>query len=89
MATSAPVLPAPGFHDDFLGQQSEAFESNAVTLHDALNKALEELQKNASDPGLLAAYQSALGSYTVFRNAQTNTIKTFKDIDMSIVQAAR
>lgn len=83
------VDPAPGFHDDFLGQQSQAFEDGAVKLHDALNTALEELQENSSDPGLLAAYQSALGSYTVFRNVQTNTVKTFKDIDMSIVQAAR
>ncbi|MDE1196467.1 MAG: type III secretion system needle filament subunit SctF [Pseudomonas sp.] len=85
----AEVSPAPGFHDDFLGQQSEAFENGAVKLHEAMNKALEDLQADSSDPGLLAAYQSALGSYTVFRNVQTNTVKTFKDIDMSIVQAAR
>jgi len=86
---TAPVIPAPGFHDDFLGKQAEAFEDGAVKLHDALNAALADLQKDSSDPGLLAAYQAALGSYTVFRNVQTNTVKTFKDIDMSIVQAAR
>jgi type III secretion protein F len=54
-----------------------------------LDKALEDLKKDASDPGLLAAYQTAFSSYTVFRNAQTNTIKGFKDIDMAIIQAAR
>jgi type III secretion protein F len=83
------VDPAPGFHTDFLGQQAKAFEDGAVNLHDALNTALTDLQANSSDPGLLAAYQAALGSYTVFRNVQTNTVKAFKDIDMSIVQAAR
>jgi type III secretion protein F len=85
----AVITPAPGFHDDFLGKQANAFEQGAVKLHDALNTALEDLQANSSDPGLLAAYQAALGSYTVFRNVQTNTVKAFKDIDMSIVQAAR
>lgn len=85
----AEVIPAPGFHDDFLGQQADAFEQGAIKLHDAMNKALEDLQANSSDPGLLAAYQAALGSYTVFRNVQTNTVKAFKDIDMSIVQASR
>lgn len=86
---ASPVNPSPGFHDDFLGNQSGEFENNATALHTAMNKALEDLQKDPSDPGLLAAYQSTLGSYTVFRNVQTNTVKTFKDIDMSIVQSTR
>jgi len=77
------------FPDDFLGEQAAAFELGAQKLKDALDKALEDLKKDASDPGLLAAYQTAFSSYTVFRNAQTNTIKGFKDIDMAIIQAAR
>ncbi|WP_448106933.1 type III secretion system needle filament subunit SctF [Pseudomonas azerbaijanoccidentalis] len=77
------------FADDFLGRQAEAFENGASKLKDVLDKALEDLKKDASDPGLLAAYQAAFSSYTVFRNAQTNTIKGFKDIDMAIIQAAR
>ncbi|MDO7896754.1 MULTISPECIES: type III secretion system needle filament subunit SctF [Pseudomonas] len=77
------------FPDDFLGEQAAAFEAGAQNLKAALDKALEELKKDASDPGLLAAYQTAFSSYTVFRNAQTNTIKGFKDIDMAIIQAAR
>ena len=51
--------------------------------------ALKALEGDASDPTKLAAYQTAFSSYTVFRNAQTNTIKGFKDIDMAIIQAAR
>ncbi|MGJ7515651.1 type III secretion system needle filament subunit SctF [Pseudomonas baetica] len=77
------------FPDDFLGRQAQAFENGAKDLKDALDEALEKLKLDASDPGLLAAYQAAFSSYTVFRNAQTNTIKGFKDIDMAIIQAAR
>ncbi|SCW64766.1 type III secretion system needle filament subunit SctF [Pseudomonas sp. NFACC05-1] len=77
------------FPDDFLGEQAAAFELGAQKLKDVLDKALEDLKKDASDPGLLAAYQTAFSSYTVFRNAQTNTVKGFKDIDMAIIQAAR
>ncbi|RWU18002.1 EscF/YscF/HrpA family type III secretion system needle major subunit [Pseudomonas alkylphenolica] len=77
------------FHDDFLGRQAAAFEKGAKGLKEALDTALEDLQGDASDPALLAAYQAAFSSYTVFRNAQTNTVKGFKDIDMAIIQAAR
>ncbi|SDB14987.1 type III secretion system needle filament subunit SctF [Pseudomonas sp. NFACC13-1] len=77
------------FPDDFLGDQAKAFEDGAQKLKEALDTALEKLKNDASDPGLLAAYQTAFSSYTVFRNAQTNTIKGFKDIDMAIIQAAR
>lgn len=77
------------FPDDFLGRQAEAFENGASGLKAALDNALEDLKLDASDPGKLAAYQTAFSSYTVFRNAQTNTIKGFKDIDMAIIQAAR
>ncbi|PNB75826.1 EscF/YscF/HrpA family type III secretion system needle major subunit [Pseudomonas sp. GW456-E7] len=77
------------FADDFLGRQAQAFEDGASKLKEKLDEALEKLKGNASDPGLLASYQAAFSSYTVFRNAQTNTIKGFKDIDMAIIQAAR
>ncbi|SDA41466.1 type III secretion system major needle protein, YscF/MxiH/PrgI family [Pseudomonas sp. NFACC15-1] len=77
------------FPDDFLGEQAQAFEDGAQKLKEALDIALDKLKTDASDPGLLAAYQTAFSSYTVFRNAQTNTIKGFKDIDMAIIQAAR
>jgi type III secretion protein F len=77
------------FPDDFLGKQAAAFELGAQNLKAALDTALDDLKSDASDPGKLAAYQTAFSSYTVFRNAQTNTIKGFKDIDMAIIQAAR
>jgi type III secretion protein F len=77
------------FPDDFLGRQAQAFEDGAVKLQAALDEALVKLRDNPSDPSFLAAYQTAFSSYTVFRNAQTNTTKGFKDIDMAIIQAAR
>mgnify|MGYP006185696199 FL=1 len=80
---------AVSFVDDFLGKQAAAFEVGASRLKTELDKALAELGKDASDPGKLAAYQAAFSSYTVFRNAQTTTVKGFKDIDMAIIQAAR
>ncbi|WP_371857809.1 type III secretion system needle filament subunit SctF [Pseudomonas sp. NFACC04-2] len=79
----------PSTPDDFLGKQAAALEPGAQGLKEALDQALVDLKTDASDPGKLAAYQSALSSYTVLRNAQTNTIKGFKDIDMAIIQAAR
>jgi type III secretion protein F len=77
------------FADDFLGRQADAFETGATKLKDILDDTLKKLGEDASNPSLLAAYQAAFSSYTVFRNAQTNTIKGFKDIDMAIIQAAR
>ncbi|ROM93881.1 type III secretion system needle filament subunit SctF [Pseudomonas brassicacearum] len=77
------------FHDDFLGQQAQGFEEGAKGLKTALDEALKALHTDASDPTLLAAYQAAFSSYNVFRNAATNTIKGFKEIDTAIISAAR
>jgi len=85
------ILPIrdPEFSDDFIGRQAAAFETGAGELKRILDAALEALKGDASDPTKLAEYQAAFSSYTVFRNAQTNTVKGFKDIDMAIIQAAR
>jgi len=77
------------FPDDFLGRQAAGFEVGAQDLKVAFDAALEALHEDASNPTLLAKYQSAFSSYTVFRNAATNTIKGFKEIDSAIIQAAR
>lgn len=77
------------FHTDFLGKQAKGFEDGAAALKDALDKALLDLRGDASDPSALAAYQAAFSSYNVFRNAATNTIKGFKEIDSAIIAAAR
>lgn len=95
---NAPVT----FHTDFLGAQAAAFERGASGtpavaggapavkgLKGELQDALEKLHGDASDPSLLASYQAAFSSYNIFRNAATNTIKGFKEIDTAIISAAR
>lgn len=77
------------FHNDFLGNQAHFFETGAKGLKDALDEALKALQGDASNPSYLAAYQAAFSSYNIFRNAATNTVKGFKEIDTAIITAAR
>ncbi|EHP4696095.1 type III secretion system needle filament protein MxiH, partial [Shigella flexneri] len=38
---------------------------------------------------LLAEYQSKLSEYTLYRNAQSNTVKVIKDVDAAIIQNFR
>ncbi|WP_019101639.1 type III secretion system needle complex protein, partial [Chromobacterium haemolyticum] len=51
--------------------------------------ALKKLNGNPSNPQLLADYQSKLSEYNLYRNAQSNTVKVFKDIDAAIIQNFR
>jgi len=67
----------------------EKFDAGVQDLSEQVNKALDELSKNPSDPALLAAYQSKLSEYTLYRNAQSNIVKSYKDLDSSIVQNFR
>ncbi|VVP32692.1 hypothetical protein PS865_04445 [Pseudomonas fluorescens] len=87
MSTSRVTDPI-SFHDDFIGEQGDAFETAAQGLKQKLDEALTNLAGDASSPTYLAAYQAAFSSYTVFRNAQTNTIKVWKEIDTTIIRAA-
>lgn len=88
-AMTNPLVNTRGFHTDFIGAQAQSFETGAVGLKKALDEALAALHADASDPTLLAEYQAAFSSYNVFRNAATNTVKGFKEIDSAIIQAAR
>ncbi|AZC90092.1 MxiH protein [Pseudomonas chlororaphis subsp. piscium] len=72
-----------------MGQQAQSFETGATALKQKLDEALTALHADASDPTLLAGYQAAFSSYNIFRNAATNTIKGFKEIDTAIISAAR
>jgi len=53
--------------------------------------AKEELARNAlaaggsSDPTKLAEYQALISEISILRNAQSSTVKVFKDMDASIV----
>ncbi|MGL4604468.1 MAG: type III secretion system needle filament subunit SctF, partial [Iodobacter sp.] len=44
---------------------------------------------NPGDPKNLAAYQAVLSEYNLYRNAQSNVVKVYKDIDAAIIQNFR
>lgn len=79
------VAPAPE-GKRFLSTLSGEFDSNVVALKTNLDDAFAEIKANASDPTALAKYQAALAEYTLYRNAQSNAVKAYKDIDMAIVR---
>lgn len=65
---------------------AKAFEDGALDL-----VAREEEARNAltadgsSDPTKLAAYQAIISELSILRNAQSSTVKVFKDTDQTIV----
>ncbi|EPW1928162.1 type III secretion system needle complex protein [Escherichia coli] len=72
-----------------LSELSADFDKGTKTLQDELTAALERLTVNPSNPQLLAEYQSKLSEYTLYRNAQSNTVKVIKDVDAAIIQNFR
>lgn len=76
--------------DGFLSKLSGKFDANHAKLKEELDEALEAISgEGASDPALLQAYQSKLSEYTLFRNAQSNTIKVYKDVGSAIISNFR
>lgn len=73
----------------YLDEVSQTFDSGVNDLQTQITQSLEALSKKPSDPALLAAYQSKLSEYNLYRNAQSNTVKVFKDIDAAIIQNFR
>lgn len=73
----------------FLDKVSVNFENAATTMMSQLDTARTNLEKDPSSPAVLAAYQAKLQEYTLFRNAQTSTVKAYKDIGAAIIQNFR
>lgn len=73
----------------YLDELSNQFATGVEDLQTQVDDALTALAKKPSDPQLLAAYQSKLSEYNLYRNAQSNTVKVFKDIDAAIIQNFR
>ncbi|WP_097456889.1 type III secretion system needle complex protein [Escherichia coli] len=73
----------------YLDGVSNTFDTGVSDLQSQVTESLDNLSKNPSDPALLAAYQSKLSEYTLYRNAQSNTVKVFKDIGAAIIQNFR
>ncbi len=88
--TTTPPAREPVFDpNSFLDGMAGNFETNAQTLINNLNTAKAELVKDPSNPAVLAEYQAKLQAYTLFRNAQTSTVKAYKDISAAIIQNFR
>ncbi|ENB2031371.1 type III secretion system needle complex protein [Salmonella enterica] len=73
----------------YLDGVSATFDNGVDDLQAQVTKALTDLAAKPSDPALLAQYQSKLSEYNLYRNAQSNTVKVFKDIDAAIIQNFR
>ncbi|MBW6055000.1 type III secretion system needle filament subunit SctF [Escherichia coli] len=61
---------------------------------DDLNQQVEKSVGGFSQPipptrNFFAEYQSALAEYTLYRNAQSNVVKAYKDLDSAIIQNFR
>ncbi|WP_279205340.1 type III secretion system needle complex protein [Obesumbacterium proteus] len=73
----------------YLDGVSNQFDTGVQNLQQQVDDALVNLSQKPSDPQLLATYQSKLSEYNLYRNAQSNTVKVFKDIDAAIIQNFR
>lgn len=87
MAENNPVLTYNNSY--FLDRLSGGFEAGAKDMTDELTKAEKALQEDPSNPAVLANYQAKLQEYTLLRNAQTSTLKAYKDIAAAIIQNFR
>nr|WP_279051257.1 type III secretion system needle complex protein [Cedecea davisae] len=71
--------------DGFLSHTSGTFDTGVTQLNVELSEALSDLTKDPSNPELLAKYQSRLSEYTLYRNAQSNVVKVYKDVASAII----
>ncbi|NEG59864.1 EscF/YscF/HrpA family type III secretion system needle major subunit [Pantoea agglomerans] len=86
MANSTSII-YPNKQDGFfLGDLSAAFESSASTMMTALDAAEQALEKDPSNPSILAAYQAKLQEYKTLRATQATLVKSYADTDTNILQ---
>lgn len=75
--------------DGFLTHQSGEFNAKVMSLNDDLEKALKNLHGDPSNPVYLSTYQSLVSEYQLYRNAQSNITKTYKDVSSAIISNFR
>lgn len=73
----------------YLVKTSASFDKGVQAMNRKLDATLAKLTKDPSNPELLARYQSLLSEYTLYRNLQSNVIKTLKDVDNNIISNFR
>lgn len=70
---------------------AKKFEEGGKLLFEREKELREKLAGNgeagsgSSDPTVLAEYQAAISEISILRNAQSSTVKAFKDMDATIV----
>jgi type III secretion protein F len=75
--------PGPGIPEKWNGwldQHSEGFDAGVVDLKTKLDAAFEALKADPAQPTLLAAYQTALQEYNMYRMMQSNSSKNLADM---------
>lgn len=91
--SSNPITSQPGYwfttYHGYLEKISEAFDSGVSSLSNDLLQAQADLSNNPSDPTYLTAYQKVMSEYNLYRNAQSSSVKSMKDIDSAIVSNFR
>ncbi|OIV47568.1 EscF/YscF/HrpA family type III secretion system needle major subunit [Sodalis sp. TME1] len=76
-------------NDWFIDDIAKDFDTGAQTMMQQLENARAELANAPDNPSVLAEFQAKLSEYTLFRNAQSSTVKAFKDIGAAIIQNFR
>lgn len=76
-------------YNGYIDRLSQQFNSGVIDLQDQIDSALDKLASEPTNPSYLAEYQSKLSEYNLYRNAQSNVVKAYKDIDAAIVQNFR
>lgn len=69
----------------FLTGEAKEMIEGVKQAKEQLERVKKELKENPSDPSVLAGYQTALSEYNLYRNAQSNMIKAYKDIGAAII----
>jgi type III secretion protein F len=65
---------------------SNVFTNGMVSLQNELEKSLAALASDPTNPVTLAQYQANISAVTLYRHAQSNTIKVIKDTDMNTIR---
>lgn len=79
-------IKAGDVNQGYLSNFSAMFDKNVVNKKENLDAALRAISHDASSPEALANYQAKLAEYTLYRNAQSNAVKAYKDVDANTIR---
>lgn len=85
MATTLPTSELPN-HSGTLYEMVQYYTTQLASLQLNVDAALAAIEAAPSDPGALARFQAAQGDYTSFKNFLSTLIKTYRDLDLTIIR---